>query len=201
MNGFAKTGVWPVNRDVLQDCHFVAAVQFETDDVPVVEFPDASLTASISGLSHDTQAPGRKSVATRNTSGTESEPLPADASTFVSKVQVGKCSNKGQKTILITGSPHKQILEEAEKKTKGRRGTAVKRRLQTSGPEKTVKAKRSLPSVHRPINYNEDSWFCAICCDNFKEDMIQCLSCKQWVHEKCAGVRKGIKMYYCEKCN
>ena len=73
MNGFAKTGVWPVNRDVFQDCHFVAAMQFETDDVPVVglEVPDASLTAFINGLSHDTQAPWSKSVAT--TSGTESE--------------------------------------------------------------------------------------------------------------------------------
>lgn len=165
--GFAKTGVWPVNRDVFQDCHFVAAMQFETDDVPVVglEVPDASLTAFINGLSHDTQAPGSKSVAT--TSGTESEPLPADASTLLSKVQVslgeispipseisvGKASNKAQKTILITSSPHKQILEKAE----GRRNTAVKRRLQTSGPEKTVKAKLSLPSVNRSINSNEDS--------------------------------------------
>jgi hypothetical protein len=69
MNGFAETGVWPVNRDVFQDWHFVAAMQFETDDVPVVEVPDTSPTASTSGLSHDTQAPGRKSVAT--ISGTE----------------------------------------------------------------------------------------------------------------------------------
>ncbi|KAJ4442485.1 hypothetical protein ANN_04071 [Periplaneta americana] len=37
VNGFAKTGVRPVNRDVFQNCHFVAAMQFETNDVPVME--------------------------------------------------------------------------------------------------------------------------------------------------------------------
>lgn len=84
MNGFAKTGVWPVSRDVFQDCHFVAAMQFETEDIPVVEVLD--VTASVSGQSHGTLASGNESVAT--TSRTDSEPLPADATTLASKVQV-----------------------------------------------------------------------------------------------------------------
>jgi hypothetical protein len=33
MNGFAETGVWPVNRHVFQDWHFVATIQFETDEM------------------------------------------------------------------------------------------------------------------------------------------------------------------------
>jgi hypothetical protein len=41
-----------------------------------------------------------------------------EISPIPSKISVGKGSNKAQKSILITSSPYKQILEEGEKKQK-----------------------------------------------------------------------------------
>ncbi|KAJ4441282.1 hypothetical protein ANN_11136, partial [Periplaneta americana] len=88
VNGFAKTGVWPVNRDVFQDCHFVAAMQFETDDVPVMQ---ASI---IEPVNEEIPEPNRPNTVNPEkgaiASGSQDslESLPVDAATWTPKLQV-----------------------------------------------------------------------------------------------------------------
>jgi hypothetical protein len=210
VNGFAKTGVWPVNRNVFQDCHFVAAMQFETNDVPVREAP-------VNEQILESHRPNTVVPASGSKDGPES--IPVGAATLASKVQIslgeislvpdklspGRSLNKAQKTIVIASSPYKQRLEEAENKTKkGKKETTTKRRLQNHASKKSARAKLSfsleVSEKPRPSSRKE-SWFCGICGNDIKEDMIQCSLCKEWVHENCAGVRKGTKVFYCENYN
>jgi hypothetical protein len=213
VNGFAKTGVCPVNRNDFQDCHFVAAMQFETNDVPVREAP-------VNELILDPHRPN--TVVPAFGSQDRPESIPLGAATLELKVQIslGEISpipdklsperslNKAQKTIVITSSPYKQRLEEAENKNKKnkkvKKETTTKRRLQNHAPKKSARAKLSfsleVSEKSRPSS-GKESWFCGICGNDIKEDMIQCLLCKEWVHENCAGVRKRIKVFYCENCN
>lgn len=51
------------------------------------------------------------------------------------------------------------------------------------------------------ISVNENDWFCYLCNKTLIEDMIQCLQCRSWVHESCAGVLKKCKLYYCPQCD
>lgn len=50
-------------------------------------------------------------------------------------------------------------------------------------------------------NSVNNNWYCKICEDEFEQDMIQCLSCKCWVHEMCANISKSAKKFVCSFCN
>ncbi|KAJ4427061.1 hypothetical protein ANN_26860 [Periplaneta americana] len=130
VNEFAKTGVWPVNRDVFHDCHFVAAMQFETDDVAFMQ------ASTIEPVNEEIPEPNRPNTVILEkgaiTSGSQDslESLPGDAATLAPKLQVsigeislisnnislGRSANKAQKMIVITSSPYKQKLEEVKSK-------------------------------------------------------------------------------------
>lgn len=46
----------------------------------------------------------------------------------------------------------------------------------------------------------KESWLCQLCEENREENMIQCIKCKNWVHDLCAGVESKIKKYICDIC-
>jgi hypothetical protein len=39
-----------------------------------------------------------------------------------------------------------------------------------------------------------------LCAKSSKEDMIECLQCRSWVHTPCSKVKQSIKKYYCSTC-
>ncbi|KAJ4437503.1 hypothetical protein ANN_17648, partial [Periplaneta americana] len=88
VNGFTKTVVWPVNRDVFKDCHFVAAMQFETDDVLVIK------ASTIEPFNEEIPEPNRSNTVNPEKeaigSGSQDslESLSADAATLTPKLQV-----------------------------------------------------------------------------------------------------------------
>ncbi|KAJ4436413.1 hypothetical protein ANN_19046 [Periplaneta americana] len=88
VNGFTKTGVWTVNRDMFQDFHFVAAMEFETDDVPVNE------ASTIGPFNEEIPEPNRPNTVNPEegaiASGSQDsfESLAADAATLAPKLQV-----------------------------------------------------------------------------------------------------------------
>jgi len=85
----------------------------------------------------------------------------------------------------ITSTPYKEEIENTVNKSKGE----VKRKMQTMEVEKK-KAKKS-----------KSDWFCNLCAEDREENMIQCLKCKTWVPDLCAGVDKNTKKYVCDVCN
>ncbi|KAJ8887543.1 hypothetical protein PR048_013759 [Dryococelus australis] len=152
--GFAKTGVWPVNRDVFQDCDFIESMQFEADDIPW-------------------NSPGTVVSVSRNIHST----LVKDVS---AKEAVPSSSTDDQGSLPLVKTPAPQ--------------TTKKRRLQTPTSGESVRDKLPFPSgVSAKPHSKEESWYCVICSHDIKEDMIQFLSCNEWVHETCAGVKKGAQ--------
>jgi hypothetical protein len=59
---------------------------------------------------------------------------------------------------------------------------------------------KELPKPKKEQTKDDSSWFCDMCFEESVEDMIQCLSCHRWVHENCAGVKKGKKSFFCHDC-
>lgn len=56
------------------------------------------------------------------------------------------------------------------------------------------------PSV--VIQVQQQDWYCFICETNQIEDMIQCQNCNLWVHDACAGVKRGCQApkFVCVNC-
>ena len=104
-------------------------------------------------------------------------PLPRAASMVQKKTSVR------QNALILTSTPYKSQLEESIEKRKPKT-------LQFTSNETAKKRKQESVS----------SWFCDLCEEDAQQDMIQCMLCKKWVHEECAGVKKWQKKYFCVKC-
>lgn len=108
----------------------------------------------------------------------ELSPLPKAATTVASTR--GK---KGtQKALVLTSSPYKQQFSKSS--------TGLKRKKLTYPSSEDKKVRRS----------TNNDWYCEMCQSRLVEDMIQCMTCRQWVHENCAGVKKNVKKYFCLNC-
>lgn len=85
-------------------------------------------------------------------------------------------------------------IQELQDKRKKRQEAADKRKKEKEASQKNKKKKKL------ENNNNKENWYCIICEEDVQENMIQCLSCKIWVHEKCANVSKSAKKFHCSSC-
>jgi hypothetical protein len=98
-----------------------------------------------------------------------------------STVKNSRKSQSTQRAALLTSGPYKAQLELQEGKKK--------------------KLNLNVAALKKKVNHiKEDSWFCDMCQQESVQDMIKCIACKKWVHENCAGVKKGTKRYFCFSC-
>lgn len=204
VNAFRATGIWPVNRDVFQEHHFAPSLA-TTPGADALTLPhrepnvevDVSISmntqASTSGLQAfpvQTEDEEGTTISSTNSKPTSSSlavplekisPLPKAAA-----VICGKRKQTGtQRATVLTSSPYKYELENAAEKR------ALKQNRGRLKPKK-LKMQESGES---------NSWFCELCETACEDDMIQCLACKKWVHENCAGVKKGQKRFFCFNCH
>jgi hypothetical protein len=64
----------------------------------------------------------------------------------------------------------------------------------------TTKTLRFCDEVKKQTEKNT-AWFCFLCEASVEENMVQCLRCKQWVHESCSGLsHKDLIFFICDKC-
>lgn len=96
-------------------------------------------------------------------------------------------------SLVITGSPYKQELEIKIEETKNKTISKKLNFKKTITPQKGNKKKKQEQDEN-------DSWYCKICQEDVKENMIKCSNCEVWVHELCAGTTKKTKCYYCDDC-
>lgn len=189
MSGFAKTGIWPLDRNVFQDSDFApTAVNHENE-------PNTSLPKSPS----QNPVPSSQSSNTSEDISTANPLCPEKSPNIARHKPVAEISpipeltrSRKQKTTsvaVITSSPYKNELEEKQSKKVAGRPTStpknkpLKRKLQYGKPEKEGK-----------------DWYCKICEMSEMIDMIQCMRCKIWLHQKCANVSAKRKVFYCEDC-
>ncbi|KAK6998413.1 tigger transposable element-derived protein 6 [Biomphalaria glabrata] len=105
-----------------------------------------------------------------------------------------KQKKKSFQSEILTSSPYKKILVDAAIAKKSKK-------QQTQIIPATQKKKKSKISIQFGQNESEKSqnWYCFICEENLKEDMIQCLICASWVHIACAGC-ENADTYTSELC-
>ena len=78
-------------------------------------------------------------------------------------------------SIEITSTENKENLRNAKNK---RNATICKKELKSK------------------IKKRKSNWFCFICEEDREENMINCLKCKLWAYDLCAGVDKKTKKIY-----
>ncbi|KAI8761706.1 tigger transposable element-derived protein 6 [Biomphalaria glabrata] len=176
VNGFEKTSIWPVNRNIFQDWEFKAA---ETTDIQVASNEiqeqqmnsamDLPSTSNCSNLELGDQEPFYKSWG------------PADISPFpVARCERGKGKRRRKGcTAVLTSSPYKQTL----------------------GEPSTSKCVPNQHKARKPIgkssNLDDNDTPCIYCNGLFSEDThgeqwIQCVACSKWAHTECAGAESSI---------
>ncbi|CAG5055147.1 unnamed protein product [Parnassius apollo] len=212
-----------IPKDVTSDDPPFSCTSVESTDVNTMQtIPSASKTPVIP--SHDLSdncnniniQPETPIIATKEVK--QWQPLPSTSSEFqicsvsptAKKVmqELRKGSRKPQSAIELTASPYKRQLEESKAKASKTKSDAEKRKkVAALNLEKTVKSNRGPEKqIKKDVKRKKvpagelEKWFCKICLHCAIEDMIQCLSCKCWVHEECACVKKGIKKYICPSC-
>ena len=156
------------------------------------------------------------------------EPVIASASGFVSpfdispppkadKIKKPKRKSRKPTSEHITSSPYKKLLVESfygkvSAAIQKKRSTIDNKSEQSSIPskklQKTVQKRRSGNKSTSQIQYDssdsEDDTFCLFCREIYSkaggEGWIQCIACKEWAHDDCAGVDDDDIKFVCDYC-
>lgn len=201
-SAFRSSGVWPVNRHIFKDSDFAPADAL-TDPVSICEdltepsdatsVTSPSVTALLTNSATNSYQSSSSSLLQTATPDREDmfkktlldiSPLPAP-NLLPNKRRKRRGVTGAQKAAIITSSPYKLQLKASKNK-----------------PEKKAKViKKNIFSASNKELEKEPSWYCIICEIDREEEMIQCMTCREWVHTKCGGINSGKKKYFCPTCS
>ena len=105
------------------------------------------------------------------------------------QAKVRRKTARTTESCILTSSPYKKKLS-ASKDNIRRKAVHDKTTRKGNTRKKMVR-----PNTKRDA---QDNWFCVICEESFKEDMVQCQRCLRWVHLQCAN-DPGAQ-YVCDFC-
>lgn len=206
VNGFRKTGIFPFNENIF-------------DDSPHVPSNDANNTFSSqpSGFTHSRS----RTPTPLPSSGNSSSPfvVPTDVQP-VPNIELPSTSTRRGKAMIVTASPHKQDLMEAERKRKEKAGRKINRNLEKtkavgknrkktykrrkikSSDEESPEEEPELVSTDEEDSDNDDAE-CPVCLKTFSQDKkgekwIRCIKCFEWMHEDC--VENPGPKFICSTC-
>ncbi|KAK6182567.1 hypothetical protein SNE40_010221 [Patella caerulea] len=194
-SGFRKTGIYPTDRDIFEDCEFAAS--FVTDKpLPTGQTPEdtPSTTTTERPIVKPHEPIGATTIFV----------LPEDISP-PPKVSSGENIPKKRKSNAGTGSSrvltaspylnHLFKLHEAKIKKVQKTSTSVKQKKATRPISRESKcSKTSLDDTEN----NE----CLYCTERYGmndfDGWIQCMKCQNWAHDECAGVDDSDDTFICE---
>ena len=186
-SGFRKTGIFPCNRQIFSEIDFAAA---KASDVPL---PSNENEAGTSSDKHITTS----QKGDLNTGKSDYVPILAISPIPQATSRPKSRSSRATCSEILTSSPYKQKLLEkkSQNESKSRRTThkALKGR-KIEQPER---------QSSRPTE-SEDETECFYCNTAYSntehEGWIQCMKCKRWAHDSCAGVDETDDIFECEFC-
>lgn len=113
-----------------------------------------------------------------------------------------KKMKKGTKpTMELTSSPYKNEIEAKANINKRKPVLDVKKVKIEKVVNNTIKRRKTDETIKNNKNIKvKESWLCQLCKEDRKENMIQCVKCKGWIHDLCAGVESHRKKYICDIC-
>ena len=118
---------------------------------------------------------------------------------LIANTSTKKNSKRKRRAEILTSSPYKKSLEEAAaKKVKKTKPKATRTQA-----KRKPKSKQTHGNDRIEINVEAcsetDSWSWFMCEESYKEKMICCLDCANWVHVNCAGTYDDL--FVCEICS
>lgn len=244
INGFRKCGIMPFNRETFRDHDFAIHEKLETsfEDEPVKqEHFVGNMENEITDVKKIPKTPQNKIIVLQNISinGCSSNAAVAEKvqTNFIKPADLKplpvlpgpsgiKRKNAGA-AALVSGSPYKDALEEAQSpKINARKAKKVTKNLNLGSDSKlqvkgkTISKKKKMPvssdssseseddvpyvNSEDDMDPEEEDVDCLFCLGPFSFDQsgerwIQCSHCYRWAHEECAGA-KGKKQYLCDLC-
>lgn len=191
VNGFQKTGLWPVDPYIFPDYLFEPA---ETTNIP---------------MQQDRVEPEEDSTAAENLCIPMNINVPVSVLSPVPKgiyvAGQGKRKPRKKPTVLVlTSTPN---IEEAKAKSAPPPVPNKNTRKVTKALDFSSDSENDFSSLqaHTEAGDDDKDCPCIYCNDLFsrskpKEVWLKCLSCKRWAHASCADVPKNTKRFTCELC-
>ncbi|XP_031333945.1 uncharacterized protein LOC116163957 [Photinus pyralis] len=206
VKGFSVTGIWPFNPTVFNDQDFLPSemthVEEMVDDLQPQEKENQNKVTE--QPIHD-----REDRVDETQSFAECIELLSPKPSTSKKRQASK--RKTQRSEELTSTPFKDELEKiiaAKENPK----TKVKRKLsdESHATQKKGKGKQQMKNtkkrqVSSESEDDQQNTECLYCNSSFLqsksgEGWIQCLLCKQWAHDACAGVEDDEDVFQCNLC-
>lgn len=209
INGFRKTGVWPVDMNVFSEADFLPSATTDLEIEPL-NASDVNVREKTPDENIDPQEGTSKNTDTSFQFVSPKALLPVP---HVDRTNTKRTTRRKGKTTILTSSPYKSELEEIQAKNK--RCETVKTNRKTVkriiGDEKSqlnVPKKQKLSKI-KDRESDSDSEVsdaeCLYCSDLYStstEGWICCLSCRRWAHSLCAGMddEDDEAVFCCELC-
>ena len=133
----------------------------------------------------------------------------------VTKMSMSRAAISAQRRAshseILTSSPYKEKLIAVQSKAKPPKKKADMRRkrddigrtrkkINLTERQRCKKSKYKKPndSESEPDKSDNDPWYCPVCDEDRKEDMVRCVHCGTWIHNACAG---GVPPnFQCDLC-
>lgn len=118
------------------------------------------------------------------------------------KTVIEKMKKGTKPTMELTSSTYKNEIEAKENINKRKKPVLDIKKVKTEkGINKTKKRRNANETCTKNKKIKaKESWLCQLCKEDREENMIQCMKCKGWIHDQCAGVGSKIKKYICDVC-
>lgn len=176
LNGFKSTDIWPCNRH-----------EFDDDDfcTPTLVIEDPLRTPPLDINNQEELS----AVVTQESKEIHEEETDAPINQIKLQLNILAPIPVINQSKEIRGCSTSSVEITSTQNMENVKNAANKRKSIINKKELALKIKKK-----------KSDWFCFICGEDRKENMIQCLKCKSWVHDVCAGVNKRTKKFVCDVC-
>ena len=199
INGFRKTGVWPVDRLVFKEVDFLTAAPTDLSSYAVSTGPSTSAGPSTStgpstSAGHSSVIPIDK-MDESNTSFNFASP---EKLVPLPKSAAAKRATKHRgATAILTTSPYKKCLLDGQNKKK------VTKPPKGKGKGKAIQKKKAQSITSEREDDDTECLYCKDLYSRSHESWVACSECQQWAHYSCAGLGETDKAphFTCELCD
>lgn len=228
-NGFRGSGIWPVNRHLFEDHHFIVSNNLNRSPTP-----NENVNEDMENDQVDLNSKTNDMEENKNITVTDKT---INRSTFLKVIEEispipktqrdtnAKPKKSAQKAVVLTSSPYKNLLESSRAQQTIKKGPpkkklfsaakidGVKTKNKKIEKSKELEKKKILNeqgSQHKKKklknipstskNVGNVSWYCPLCQEEKIIDMVMCKKCSIWSHEECLGLNRGDTFEECHWC-